>query len=433
VTDDLEAALRPAMEALRIPGAAVGVVDGRLARTWCAGVTSVDHPLPVTDTTIFQIGSISKTFVGTAVMALVDQGSLELDAPLRSYVPDLHLSTDELTEQVTMRHLLTHTTGWVGDYFADTGDGDDALARFAGKLTKAPQLTPLGAVYSYNNSAFNLAAHVVATIAGVPYERAVKDLILEPLGMQRTYYRTEDAIGGRIAVGHRDGRAQGWRRPRAHNGAGGVLSCVADLLVYAQFHLGDGSPLMRRSTLEQMHAPSRPAGSLCDWVGLVWMIDHYAGVEVVHHGGTTNGYMADLRLVPERDLAWVMLTNSDHDHQLDRVIMTELLGSDTDQSAYVPDDLSPYAGRYEAVLADLEVTVAGDHLRLDVATPSRAMWNRGEDPGPPRSTRLAFRDPDRVICLDLPFSGHRGEFLFGDDGKVEWLRWDGRIARRSPP
>lgn len=309
----------------------------------------------------------------------------------------------------------------------------DALARFVGKLRKAPQLTPLGTIYSYNNSAFNLAAHVVATIAGVPYERAVKDLILEPLGMRRTHYRTEDVIAGRIAVGHRDGRPQGWRRPRAHNGAGGVLSCVADLLRYAQFHLGDGSPLMRRANLREMHSPSRPAGSLCDWVGLVWMIDRYSGLQVVHHGGTTNGYMADLRLVPERKLAWVMLTNSDHDHQLDRVIMTELLGTDEDLIPYAPDEPSLYAGHYEAVLADLDVTVAADHLRLDVATPRRAMWNRAEDPGPPRSTRLAFRDLDRVVGLDLPFRGHRGEFLRGDDGTVEWFRWDGRIARRSPP
>jgi CubicO group peptidase (beta-lactamase class C family) len=330
-----------------------------------------------------------------------------------------------------MRQLLTHVTGWVGDYFGDTGQGDDALARFVAKLAKAPQLTPPGEIYSYNNTAFNLAAHVIATITGATFERALKDLVLRPLGMSRTLYVTDDAIAYRIAVGHRDNVAQPWTRRRAYNGAGGVLSCVADLLRYARFHLGDGSPLMSRETLDLMHRPSHVAGSLCDQVALVWMVDECAGRTVVHHGGTTNGYQADLRLVPELDLAWVMLTNSDHEHQLDRVIRAELLGPDPAPTGFAPDDLSSYAGHYEAVLAELDVTVDDDHLRLEVATPRRALWSPDEDPPQSRSTRLAFRDQDRVVAVDMPYTGHRGEFVRGRDGAVEWFRWDGRIAGRQ--
>jgi CubicO group peptidase (beta-lactamase class C family) len=417
------AEVEAARVSLGIPGAAVGILRGGEVETWAAGVTSVNDPLPVTDTTIFQIGSISKTFVGTVAMSLVGTGALDLDTPVCTYVPDLRLSSPELTRAVTMRHLLTHTSGWVGDYFGHTGYGDDALARFVAKLAKAPQLTPVGSLYSYNNTAFNLAAHVIACVAGSSYERVVREVVLQPLGMDLTFYSAEDAIDHRVAIGHREGKTQPWGRARAFAGAGGVLSCVRDLLAYARFHLG----------FREMHDVQSVAGSLCDWVGLVWMLDDYAGVRVVHHGGTTNGYMADLRLVPSRELAWVMLTNSgDHEHQLDRVIQTSLLGPDdrVASATYRPASLGEFAGRFEAVLADLTVRVDGPDLVLDVATPSRAMWNPNESPAPARSSRMAFRDTDRFVCVDMPYTGHRGEFVRGDDGQITWLRWDGRIARR---
>jgi len=413
-----------------VQGVALGVIDHGESWTWSGGVTSVENPLPVTDETIFQIGSISKTFVATAAMALVDRGQLDLDAPVVGYVPELRLSSEELTRSVTMQHLLTHSSGWVGDYFGDTGDGDDALAAFVVKLAKAPQLTPLGSTYSYNNTAFNLAAHVVARVAGTTYEQAVKDLVLRPLGMRRTFYTAQEAITRRVAIGHRDGVVQPWRRVRAYNGAGGVLSCVSDLLLYAAFHLGDGSPIMSPESLALMQTTARPAGSLCDEVALSWMVDHLAGQRVVHHGGTTNGYMADLRVVRGRDLAWVLLTNAHHEHQVDRVLLSGLLGDSEAAAPFEPGDLGGFEGHYEAVLAELEVTVGDGGLVLSVATPARAQWDRSQEPEAPRSTRLAFRDPDRVIGLDMPFTGHRGEFLRDPDGHIAWFRWDGRIARR---
>jgi CubicO group peptidase (beta-lactamase class C family) len=420
---ELESVVQEAMGGLGIPGVAVAVVEGDSVRTICEGVTSVEHPLPVTATTLFQIGSISKTFVATAAMALVDAGQLDLDEPVVSYVEDLRLSSPELTAGVTTRHLLTHSTGWVGDYFGDTGEGDDALARFVAKLAKAPQLTPLGETYSYNNSAFNLASHVVARVNGTTYERAVKDLVLRPLGMRHTTFSAEEAMTQRVAIGHRDGKVQRWRRPRAHHGAGGVLSCVDDLVTYARHHLAP--------PMHAMHVAQRAAGSLCDEVGLSWMLDRHAGVRLVHHGGTTNGYQADLRLAPERGLAWAMLTNAEHHHQLDRLIREHLLGEDPLAVDDAPAALDEYAGHYESVLADLDVVVVdGVSLRLDVATPRRALWNPDDEVEPAKPTRLVFRDADRVQALDMPYTGHRGEFVRDADGAIEWLRWDGRLARR---
>jgi CubicO group peptidase (beta-lactamase class C family) len=341
--------------------------------------------------------------------------------------PSFRLSSDELTEGVTMAHLFTHVSGWVGDYFGDTGEGDDALERFVAKLAKAPQLTALGEVYSYSNSALNLASYVVATVQATSYERALRDLVLKPLGLRSTTLSTEEAITRRVAIGHRDGRPQPWRRPRAHHGAGGVLSTASDMLAFAAHHLDHGQAMFR---------PRREAGCFSDEIGLVWRVDVIGGDVVVHHGGTTNGYQADLRLVPERGLAWVLLTNAEHHHQLDHVLLRHFLGTDRADAAgdpFVPDSLQPYCGTYDAVLYEATVDIGDDGgLRATIATPERAVWLRGEAPPPPDVTRLAFRPgpaPDRVVALDPPFAGDRAEFLRGPGGEVEWFRWDGRIAR----
>ena len=118
-----------AMVQHKVPGVALGIVcEGREFMKGF-GVTNVRHPLPVDEKTLFQIGSTTKTFTATAVMRLVEDGKLALDEPIRTYLPDFRMRDHEVTTRLTMRHLLTHTGGWDGDFFPDTGNGDDALAR----------------------------------------------------------------------------------------------------------------------------------------------------------------------------------------------------------------------------------------------------------------------------------------------------------------
>ena len=125
------------MKRLKIPGVAIGVFHNGKEYTAGFGVTSVENPLPVTPDTLFQTGSISKTFTGTIFMRLVEAGQVELDAPVRKYLPKLKLSDKDVAERVTIRHLLTHTGGWVGDYFNDFGDGDDALGQNGTRYRRA--------------------------------------------------------------------------------------------------------------------------------------------------------------------------------------------------------------------------------------------------------------------------------------------------------
>ncbi|HMO96546.1 MAG TPA: serine hydrolase domain-containing protein, partial [Tepidiformaceae bacterium] len=144
---------------LQVPGAAIGVLHDGAIYAGAVGVTSVDNPLPVTPETLFQIGSTSKTFTATALMQLVEDGQVDLEATVRTYLPDFTLQSTEDGERVTVRNLATHHAGYVGDYFKDTGRGDDAIRTIVGKMRNSPQLVPAGYTFSYSNAAFYVLGH----------------------------------------------------------------------------------------------------------------------------------------------------------------------------------------------------------------------------------------------------------------------------------
>ncbi|HIE28405.1 TPA: class A beta-lactamase-related serine hydrolase [Candidatus Poribacteria bacterium] len=271
------------MEKKKIPGVAVGILRKDKTYTAGFGVTNIDHPLSVTDETLFQIGSITKTFTGTAIMRLVEMGKLDLDATVRTYLPDFKVADETATSQATIRHLLTHTSGWAGDFFVDTGAGDDALPRYMAKMADLEQLAPIGSVFSYNNSGFYLAGYIIEQVTGKKYEDALKKLVLEPLGLENCRFDPGDVMTHRFAVGHDVSEeyatvARPWPLPRAAYPAGGITCHVKDLLRYARFHLGDGTTedgtrLLTPESLSLMHTPQAPIWEEHESVGLTWFIN----------------------------------------------------------------------------------------------------------------------------------------------------------------
>jgi CubicO group peptidase (beta-lactamase class C family) len=437
--------VREAMARLHVPGVAVGIVhDGQETLTGF-GVNNVDHPLPVDADTIFQIGSISKTVAGTAAMRLVEQGKLDLDTPVRTYLPDLRLADADVAARVTLRHLLTHTGGWVGDYFEHTGTGADALARMVAKLADLPQLTPLGEVFTYSNSGFSIVGRAIEVVTERPYERALRELVLRPLGMTMSFFRhfATEFITYRVAAGHevRDGVpvvTRPWARTRSAAPSGGIVSTARDLLRYARFHLGDGrvpddSRLLSPESLALMQSPLFPTDGLGGAVGITWMVSDVAGVWTVRHGGSTFGQRAVLLLVPSRDFALAVLTNADQGEALHREVtrwaLQHYLG--IVEPALVPlakteAELAVYVGRYVGTLADVEIARHDGSLVLrSVPRSNDAAVN-----GLPWS-RLAFIGDDRVVVLDPPLADERGEFLRHANGGVAWLRLTNRLHRRE--
>jgi CubicO group peptidase (beta-lactamase class C family) len=436
--DDVRAAVEAAIDESDTPGVAVGLLHEGEENRAAYGATSLENPLDVTPDTMFQIGSITKTFTGTIAMALVERGELELDAPVRRYLPKLALADPSVAAAVTMRHLLTHTAGWVGDYFADHGAGDDALARMVGDLPRLPQLTPLGMVWSYNNAGFYLAGRVIEVVTGEPYERVVQSVLLEPLGLDASLFAAEDVMTRRFAVGHHRAEcgpptvARPWAIGRAHHAAGGIASTVVDLVRYARFHLSDGEAILTRASLDEMQRPQLRAAPIFGSVGLTWGIDDVTGVTLVHHGGGTNGQVAHLSFAPDSRTVLTVLTNHQNGGEvvtaaLD-VVVDALGGHKPDRIAVVIDP-AEYLGTYRSPLLDAELRATDDGLLLVIT--SRGGFPTEDSPpmSSPPPVPVVFSERDRLFVPEGLGEGTEAEFLRGPDGRIEWFRFGERVMQ----
>ena len=421
-------AVRARQEEQRVPGVAVGVLQDGHERHEGFGVTSVDNPLEVTPDTRFQIGSISKTFTGTAAMYLVAEGELDLDKPVREYLPDFELADSAATEGVTMRHLLAHTGGWAGDYFDDTGWGDDAVAEYVGRMRILPQLTPLGDLWSYNNAGFAVAGRVIEVVTGERFEDVVKRLIFDPLELASSTYWPWEVMTERFVVGHvtEDDEvrvARPWPVGRSAHPAGGIVSTTRDLLRYARLHL-DPPP-----ELAPMQEPQAAAAEEGEWVGLTWYGEDEFGT--IRHGGGTMGQLSMLVLQPRTGLAVAVLTN--HAPNGLQVIgaalgAAGLKGPEPEPVHDAPVD--EYAGVYETKMGRVTITADGDGIRIE--SEPFGGFPTPDTPPPPASppADASFYSRERWIITGGPWDGVRGHFIRSDRGELAWLRLGGRLYRR---
>ena len=438
--------IQPNMERFAIPGVALGVLSGDQEFTAVYGVTSLENPLSITLETLFQVGSITKTFTGTAVMRLVEKRKLHLDKPVRYYIPELKLADEAVAQRVTLRHLLTHTAGWAGDYFNDFGPGDEALSKIVARLADLPQLTPLGEVWSYNNAGFYLAGRLIEVVTGLTYENALQEIILTPLGMEHTFFFADDVISHRFAVGHaqEDGKAyvaRPWAVGRAINPIGGMITNLLDLFRYARFQMGDGITqngvrLLRPETIAEMHAPLVHASGIRSF-GLSWGVIDIDGYRLISHGGGTKGQVSFLGISPAQRFALVVLTNGEAGDTITSNVWKDALKLFLNlkipkaQPVHVsPEKLVEYVGQYDSLAEILELKVDESSLVLHT-------YNQGGFPTPntppmpdPQPVKVALCENDSLVVLDEPMQGDQGEFLRGKTGEIEWLRLGGRVHRK---
>ena len=433
--------VRSLMETYEVPGVAVGVLHGDEEEAAGFGVTSAEHPLEVDGDTLFQIGSITKTFTATAAMRLVEQGRLDLDEPVRTYLPDLRLSDEATASAVAMRHLLSHTGGWVGDYFDPIGPGDDVLAQMVARLDRLEQLTPLGETWSYNNAGFYIAGRVIEILTGKTFEAALQELVLDPLGLEHSFFFAEDVMTHRFAVGHhRDGAvARPWPIGRPSAAVGGVISSVRDLLRYASLQLGESDLLSAESVAEMRRPHADVVGLLgAEQVGLGWYLADarrpHVPVPRRRDERAAGPVSSSFRRSGSRSPSSRITTTAARSvASCWQACWSAVLGIEPaatpEHLERTPDELAGYAGTYEAPLTRLEVTVDGGGLVLD-AIPRGGFPKPDSPPSPgPPPTRLAFEKPDFVVALDPPMRGMLGDFLRGPDGEIAWFRLGGRLHR----
>ncbi|MBE1486881.1 serine hydrolase domain-containing protein [Plantactinospora soyae] len=452
--DTLPDFVRATATELGIPGVAVGVWAGGQEIYACHGVTSVDNPLPVDQDTLFQLGSVTKTYTATAVLHLVASGRVELDAPVRRYVPELRLADERTAAEITVSQLLNHTAGLDWGLIVDTGEGDDALAGYVAKMAELTLIAAPGVRASYSQAGYNLLGRVIEKVVGMPYEKAISSLVFEPLGLSRSFFARDDVMTRRFAVGHNldeDGTlsvARPWRHSRSGNPGGGIVASVSDQLRWARFQLGDGraesgAPVLPAEVLHRMKEPTVAlrASTLGDAIGLGWFLRDVDGVRTVGHGGSANGQFAEFLTVPERDFAIVAVSNAGpngipFNQAVVRWALDHYLGLVDGDPTPVPYDrgrAQELVGRYDIDSMTLAIATDGAGLTLEVRIkPEIRTASETELPAdyPPADFGLLPGDGDEYIITGGGLKGQRGYFTRDEHGAVVGADLAGRLFNR---
>lgn len=456
--DALVERVREMATELEVPGVSVGVVIDGVEQYAYHGVTSTKNPLPVDEGTLFQFGSTAKTYTATAIMLLMERGELELEAPVRRYLPEFTLQDEDVAREVTVLHLLNHTAGWEGDLSDNTGDGDDALERYVALMKNIRQVAPLGATVSYNNASLSVAGRIIEKITGTTYEAAMRELVLSPLAMDDTLFFMTEIMMRRFAVGHSqedDGTiapARVWAIPRGNAPAGGMVATAADQICWARFHLGDGrtpdgTSLLSAESLRRMQQPtvSMPGSAIGDHVGISWLLRDVDGTRLVTHGGTTIGQHSEFVLSPEHGFAFISMTNCGpngpkFNDELRKWALEHYVGVTEREPEPVRlsnDALAPYVGSYETIVINCEIAiqdgqlVASIKVKPEMAETLREAGQDPDEPQPDLPLGMLAEAGDRYVITDGPAKGMKGYFSRDAAGNVNGVHLGGRLATKA--
>ena len=343
--------------------------------------------------------------------------------------------------QITARHLLTHRSGFYGDRFDDQGNGDDALEKAVRSFGDLPQVTEVDELYTYCNAGIDLVGRAIENLLGQTFESAMRERVLDRLGLERTTYFASEAIRHSVAVGHQVGGEDGqtvadpWPIPRRSSAAGGVTSNVAELIRFAVMHLRDGAigehRVISEASAQEMRTPQAEA----DYEhkrGLAWVVRTAGDLTLVEHGGATNGFMARLILIPEKQYAIVVLTNGEFGSTLHNAVMKQAIERrfgvawpSPERVALSSDQLRRFAGTFVHQLGDTTITVENDGLRMSRIA-RNAFTGEGRDLG---TARISPVEELVFVVEDGPLVGSIGELLTANDGTIRFLRFNGRLLQ----
>lgn len=334
-------AVEAARASAHIPGLALALVtaDRNVFVRGFGSTTVEDSACTVTPETIFPVASLSKPLTGMAIMRLVDAGILDLDQPVTASVPWFHLSDLDMSDQVTLRMLLSHTAGLPNDWEpSGSGDAGELEAHVRNDVARYALIAPPGKLYSYSNPGINVAGYVAEAVTGKPFAELMRELVFEPLAMQRTTLDRTVAMTYPLALGHdvsEDGAVvvrHHLLENAAYGPSGGVLSTLLDFANFARMLLNRGrldgrqvlSPWAVR-TMQQVHAPfyTIPGAGYGLTLEVRWpkRIRRWVG-----YGGAIPGFAAQWVLLPDAGISLVLLCNRYAPQQLDALAQQILDG-----------------------------------------------------------------------------------------------------------
>jgi len=459
-------------------GVAVAVVqDGSPVWSSGHGVADVGSKEPITEDTVFRIGSITKIFTAVAVMKLWEQGLVDLDAPASDYLRTFRLIPANPSFRPTVRHLLTHTAGvgyWrrLSDLLRPgLGAADRAARSGARPLAEyyrrgLPVEVEPGTKWAYSNHGFAALGQIVEDVTGQPLDRYMRERIFEPLGMEHTDLVRSERVRARLATGYVL-RSHGLRavadRELPAPGAGGMYSTPSDLALYIaalqRIVSGEHGSVLKPDTAASMFQPHFRLDPRLPGMGLGFELGEESGHRTVGKTGIVSGFLSAMTLAPDQGIGVVVLSNTGGldprgvSEPLARALVRWLLGLPgeairTDIPPQ-PETWGEICGWYSpepgpvtnlftraTIGAGAEVAVHDRHLMFKPLHPipalRRGMRLHNDDPDDPWVFRLEFLEYGfdlRVVFSQSPERGRTVTRLLTDTFAFQ-KRPDARNPRR---
>ncbi len=320
----IERFVQDEMAAQRIPGLALGIVENDRI-TYLRGFGKADDSgRPVTPSTPFIIGSLAKSFTALAVMQLVEEGKVELDAPVQRYLPRFRVADERASAAITVRHLLNQTSGLstkTGRTFQGSGDiSNSALEKTVRKLSSVELTAPVGKTYQYSTVNYAVLGLIVQTVAGRSYESYVQTEIFDPLQMRGSFTSAAAAEPHGLATGYH----YWFGRPRAADlpynrglvPAGYLISDAEDMSHYLIAQLNKGryrsASVLSPDGVDELHRPAVQTPETGTSYGMGWFVGPINGIPAIHHQGETFNFHANAVLVPGTRTGVIVLINAEN-------------------------------------------------------------------------------------------------------------------------
>ena len=447
---DVQAALDTLARQHKVPGASLGILQGDELVEFATGVANRNTGVPVTTSTLFQIGSNTKVYTATLVMQLVDEGLVDLDAPVKKYLPEFKIADRKANDTITVRMLLTHTSGLEGDVFTDGGRGDDGISKHVATLHDKGQIYAPGEMWSYCNSGWNVLGRLVEVLREQPYSQVLKEKLTQPIGALTTTVLMEDMLAHSCAVGHvlQPGAADpivppGVMMSPSHAPAGSMtVSTPAQVLRFVRMHLSDGrakdgTQVLSAQSARAMQQPNAKLPfipQLGTQMGLGWMLDEWDGERVLGHGGNTIGQGSYLKILPDRPFAVILLTNCTTGgllwRDLGRYVFEELAGVHVPENPKAPAtppkvDLRAYTGSFGRYGLEITNTLEDGTLVANIQP-------KGElaEGAPAQKGRYSVVDKE-IFLLNLNGEDITVHFLDFTKGTPKYLHAGARVSKRT--
>jgi CubicO group peptidase (beta-lactamase class C family) len=434
---DLKGFVETSMKKLDIPGASLALIDGgRVVYEGGIGVREMGKPELVDANTLFMAASNTKGMTTLLLARLVDQGKLRWDEPVIEAYPSFKLGDADVTRKVLVKHLICACTGlprqdleWIFEFKNATPETSMAL------LGTMQPTSHFGEVFQYSNLMAAAAGYVGAHLydpkgdLGTAYDKAMQDLIFDPLGMRSTTFDMPRALKANHASPHGDdvdGKTQVANMAfnysvLPHRPAGGVWTSAHDLVKYVQLEIArgklpDGTQVVSERNLLMRRQPQIATGENQNY-GMGLEEDKTWGVTVIHHGGSLAGCKSDLMFLPESGVGAVLLTNSDNGGMLLRPMMRRLL-------ELVFDGKPEAVGNVDAAAVNFKAQLAKERERLVVPAASDLVANLARRYSSPALGELTVLTEAGATTFDFGEWKSKVASRKNDDGTISFITID---------